>query len=59
MLLITHNLAEMRQLADRVIVMRHGRVVGNRRADDIEDEEIVMMMVGGVERSGPEEGGRS
>lgn len=52
-LLITHNLAEMRKLADRVVVVRQGRIVGDRRADEIEDEEIVMMIVGGSEKAEP------
>ncbi len=50
-LIITHNLSEMRQLAQRVVVMRHGRIVGDWATGDVEDHEIVMAMVGAGEDS--------
>ncbi|TQS43402.1 ATP-binding cassette domain-containing protein [Cryptosporangium phraense] len=43
---ITHRLAEVRQLADRVTVLRDGTVQGSERVDDITDDEILRMIVG-------------
>jgi simple sugar transport system ATP-binding protein len=43
---ITHKLEEVFQVADRVTVMRKGRVVGVRRRDETSKEELARMMVG-------------
>ena len=43
---ITHRLAEVRQLADRVTVLRDGSVQGSSMVSDITDEEILRMIVG-------------
>jgi ribose transport system ATP-binding protein len=43
---ISHRMEELRQIADRVTVLRDGRYVGTRRLDDVTDEEIIAMMVG-------------
>ncbi|MBD3409642.1 MAG: ATP-binding cassette domain-containing protein [Ignavibacteriales bacterium] len=51
---ISHFLEETREVADRVVVLRDGRKVGDRRLDEIDDREIVRMMVGkDVERMYP------
>ena len=43
---ITHRLAEVRELADRVTVLRDGRVRGSARVDAITDQELLAMIVG-------------
>jgi ABC-type uncharacterized transport system ATPase subunit len=44
--LITHKLAEVKALSDRVTVMRAGRVVGGGRTADLSTEQIAERMVG-------------
>ena len=46
--LITHKLAEVRSLADRVTVMRAGRVVGGGLVADTSIERMAELMVGHV-----------
>jgi general nucleoside transport system ATP-binding protein len=46
--LITHKLAEVRAIADRVTVMRAGRVAGSGSASELTTERIAEMMVGRV-----------
>ncbi len=43
---ISHNLADMFAVSDRIVVLRRGRLVGERRASGTEPEEIVRLMVG-------------
>ena len=43
---ITHRLAELRQIAHRVTVLRDGRVRGGGSVDEIEDSELLSMIVG-------------
>lgn len=43
---ITHKLAEVFEVADRVTVMRKGRVVGTLRTQETSREELAKMMVG-------------
>ncbi|MGY1603272.1 sugar ABC transporter ATP-binding protein [Geodermatophilus sp. SYSU D00815] len=43
---ISHRMEELRQIADRVTVLRDGRYVGTRRMDEVTDDEIIAMMVG-------------
>ncbi|MCB1377460.1 MAG: ATP-binding cassette domain-containing protein [Alphaproteobacteria bacterium] len=43
---ITHRLAELRQIAQRVTVLRDGRVRGAAMVDDISDAELVSLIVG-------------
>lgn len=43
---ITHRLAEVRQIADEVTVLRDGRVRGNTAVADLSDEHILQMIVG-------------
>lgn len=43
---ITHRLAELRQIAQRVTVLRDGRVRGGGLVDEIEDSELLGMIVG-------------
>lgn len=45
--LITHKMREVREIADRVTVLRAGRVVvADTPADDLDDEQLVLAMVG-------------
>jgi ABC-type uncharacterized transport system ATPase subunit len=44
--LITHKLAEVKALAERVTVMRAGRVVGGGPVDSLSVEQIAELMVG-------------
>ena len=46
--LITHKLAEVKALADRVTVMRGGRVVGGGLASELSIEAMAELMVGRV-----------
>ena len=46
--LITHKLAEVKALADRVTVMRGGRVVGGGSASELSIEAMAELMVGRV-----------
>jgi ribose transport system ATP-binding protein len=43
---ITHRLAEVRQLADRVTVLRDGHHRGTAVVTDVSDEELLAMIVG-------------
>jgi ribose transport system ATP-binding protein len=43
---ITHRLAELRQIAHRVTVLRDGRVRGGGLVDEISDAELLRMIVG-------------
>jgi ribose transport system ATP-binding protein len=43
---ISHRMEELRQIADRVTVLRDGQYVGTRRMDEVTDDEIIAMMVG-------------
>jgi ABC-type sugar transport system ATPase subunit len=45
-LLITHNLVEMRELADRVIVLRRGEIAGEAELADVDDDRIVSLITG-------------
>ncbi|OHB56202.1 MAG: D-xylose ABC transporter ATP-binding protein [Planctomycetes bacterium RBG_13_44_8b] len=43
---ITHKLEELFQIADRVIVMRDGKIVGSRPLTGVGHDDVVRMMVG-------------
>ncbi|UQX86997.1 ATP-binding cassette domain-containing protein [Jatrophihabitans telluris] len=43
---ITHRLAEVRELADRVTVLRDGSVRGSSLTSDISDDELLALIVG-------------
>jgi simple sugar transport system ATP-binding protein len=43
---ITHKLEEVFQIADRITVMRKGRIVGVKRREETSKEELARMMVG-------------
>ena len=43
---ITHKLEELFRIADRVVVMRDGKVVGSRPLTEVSHDDVVRMMVG-------------
>lgn len=43
---VSHRLAEVFQIADRIAVLRDGAVVGVARTGDVDEAEVVRMMVG-------------
>jgi ribose transport system ATP-binding protein len=43
---ITHRMAEVRELADRVTVLRDGRVRGSARVSEISDDELLSLILG-------------
>ncbi|MCB1274094.1 MAG: sugar ABC transporter ATP-binding protein, partial [Leucobacter sp.] len=43
---ISHRMREMRQVADRIVVLRDGVVSGEAMIDEISDDEVVRMLVG-------------
>jgi ABC-type uncharacterized transport system ATPase subunit len=45
-LFITHKLKEVLPVADRITVLRHGRVVGSTVPDETSEQELASMMVG-------------
>lgn len=53
-LLVSHNLAQVFELAHRVVVLRHGRRVAVRSIEQTTREEIVGLITGAVEGDPPE-----
>jgi ABC-type sugar transport system ATPase subunit len=45
-ILISHNLSQVFEVADQVSVMFHGEMAGTRRMKETTREEIVSMIVG-------------
>lgn len=45
-ILISHNLPDIFAAADRIVVLARGKVAGERRPSETNDEEIVRMMMG-------------
>jgi ABC-type sugar transport system ATPase subunit len=52
-LLITHNLEEMRKIAHRAVVLRRGRLVGSVSLDAVDDDRIVGMITGSIRADTP------
>jgi ABC-type sugar transport system ATPase subunit len=48
-LLITHNLQHVFEVADRMIVLRHGKLVGARTTPQTSREEVVGLITGAIE----------
>jgi D-xylose transport system ATP-binding protein len=46
MILISHNLQHVFRIADRIVVLRHGRVAGSRRTSETTPDEIVGLITG-------------
>ena len=48
---ISHRMGEVREICDRVTVLRNGRDVGTSRTEEVTDDEVVRLMLGhSVER---------
>ncbi len=45
-LFITHNIHHIYQVADRIVVLRHGKMVGDVRRDETTLEEIIELIIG-------------
>lgn len=43
---ITHKLNEVKQIADRITIMREGRVVGTFKNEELTESQIVELMIG-------------
>ncbi|MBR2809278.1 MAG: sugar ABC transporter ATP-binding protein, partial [Erysipelotrichaceae bacterium] len=43
---VSHRMAEIRQIADRVAIFKDGKFVGDYNVSDITDQEIIQKMVG-------------
>src|SRR5215470_1879545 len=57
---ITHRMDEIFRIADRVTVLRDGRLVGTRERDETDGDEIIRMMVGReLEKLYPQKAGRA
>ncbi|MBX3025427.1 ABC transporter ATP-binding protein [bacterium] len=50
-LFITHKLGEVMAIADRITVMRHGRVVGAAARDAIDEPALARLMIGTLSRA--------
>jgi D-xylose transport system ATP-binding protein len=46
--LISHDLHDVFDLADRVTVMKNGRVVGTAKTSDVSQDDVLGMIIGGV-----------
>jgi len=46
---ISHNLADVQAVADRIVVMRHGRIVGQAPMSQVSYEDIVAAITGAVQ----------
>jgi D-xylose transport system ATP-binding protein len=54
---ITHNVLHAFQVADRIVVLRHGRVTGERPVRSTSAEEIVALITGELATPAPAEAG--
>ena len=43
---VSHRMREIKQLADRITVLRDGKLVGSRKASDVTESELLEMMTG-------------
>jgi ribose transport system ATP-binding protein len=54
---VSHRLDEVMRICDRILVMRHGKLVADRRIDDVTQEELFHLMVGHAARAPERAGG--
>lgn len=52
MIFISHNIEHVLLICDRIVVMRHGRVVGVRERRSTSEHEVVGLITGAISRSG-------
>lgn len=43
---ISHRLEEIKQIGDRVTVMRDGQLIGTRKIDEVSIDDVIRMMIG-------------
>jgi len=46
MIYVSHRLDEVFEIADRMVILRDGRVVGERKVDETRPEEAILLIVG-------------
>lgn len=46
--MVSHDIPQMLEIADRVAIMRHGAVVTEERAETLEQREVMDLMLGGT-----------
>jgi len=47
-ILISHNLQQVFELVDRIIVLRHGKIIGVKNKNETNTDEIVSMITGAI-----------
>jgi ABC-type sugar transport system ATPase subunit len=52
-IIISHRLEDVFTVGDRVTVMKHGHVVGSRAVSDTATDEIIHMIVAGIDPRHP------
>ncbi|WP_237322258.1 sugar ABC transporter ATP-binding protein [Vibrio sp. vnigr-6D03] len=45
---ISHRMAEIRRIADRITVLRDGRYIGTKACEQVDEKELITMMTGRV-----------
>jgi simple sugar transport system ATP-binding protein len=45
-MLVSHNIPQVHDICDRIVVLFHGRVVADLRKDEADIEEVVMWITG-------------
>jgi D-xylose transport system ATP-binding protein len=50
--LISHDMHDVFALSDRLAVMKNGRLVGTYRTEDVTEDEVLGMIIGGKTPSG-------
>ena len=53
-LFVSHKLQEVAEISDRVVVLRHGRLVGERRTGEVGPTELANLMMGVAEVADPD-----
>ena len=51
-LVVSHNLVSVFDIADRIVVLRHGRVIANKAVSEVTRDEIVGLIVGSGQHTG-------
>ncbi len=51
-MIITHVMAQAFAVADRIVVLRHGRVADDLKTEETSPDEVVRLITGGIERVG-------
>jgi ABC-type sugar transport system ATPase subunit len=48
-ILITHNIEHAYQIIDKYIILRHGKIVGVGKKEDVTRNDIVSMITGAID----------